>query len=129
MLNNKPNFTDDSQKANAVSRISAGSSFKGDLVSPYDVRIDGTYEGGIKCDGKVVVGSSANVKGTIECASLDIWGTFSGDVTVHDILTLKDGCHVDGNLNVTRFTVELGVQFNGTCKMLKPQAAAPAPKK
>ena len=124
----KPNFTDESQKANAVSRISAGSSFKGDLVSPFDVRIDGTYEGNIKCEGRVVVGASASVKGTIECANLDMWGQFNGDITVHEVLTLKDGCHVDGNLNVARFIVELGVQFNGTCKMLQKAPAAPVKK-
>lgn len=115
-------------KANAVSRISAGSIFKGDLITPYDVRIDGSYEGNIKCQGKVIVGSGAKVGGSIECADLDLWGKFNGDIKATNILSLKDGCQVDGNLNVKKFLVELGVSFNGTCKMLGEEHAPVAKK-
>ncbi|MCF0174111.1 MAG: polymer-forming cytoskeletal protein [Bacteroidales bacterium] len=120
----KPETLNDTAKANAVSRISAGSTFKGDLITPYDVRIDGNYEGNIKCQSKVIVGSGAQVGGSIECADLDLWGKFKGDITATNILSLKDGCQVEGNLNVKKFLVELGVSFNGTCKMITEKKAA-----
>ena len=50
---------------NAVSRISAGTVFKGEIESKSDIRIDGTFEGKISTTGRVVVGEGAYVKGEI----------------------------------------------------------------
>ena len=50
---------------NSISRISAGTVIKGEIVSPYDIRIDGTFEGKIQSKGRVVIGESAHIKGDI----------------------------------------------------------------
>ena len=41
---------------NSISRISAGTVIKGEILSPNDIRIDGTFEGRIQSKGRVVVG-------------------------------------------------------------------------
>lgn len=124
---------------NSISRISAGTIIKGEILSPCDIRIDGTFEGKIQSKGRVVVGESALIKGDIVCDNVDLWGKVDGNVFVKDTLNLKDGCVVNGNLNIRKLSVELGATFNGNCKMIteadfdrvsgnqKPaQAAAPA---
>ena len=127
--------------ANAISRISAGTIIKGEILSPCDIRIDGTFEGKIQSKGRVVIGESAHIKGDIVCDSIDLWGKVEGNVFVKDTLNLKEGCVVNGNLNIRKLSVELGATFNGNCKMIseadfdrvagaKPQAQqqpAPAP--
>ena len=104
--------------ANAISRISAGTVIKGEILSPCDIRIDGTFEGKIQSKGRVVVGESAHIKGDIVCDNIDLWGKVEGNVFVKDTLNLKDGCVVNGNLNIRKLSVELGSTFNGNCRMI-----------
>ena len=103
---------------NSISRISAGTVIKGEILSPCDIRIDGTFEGKIQSKGRVVVGESAHIKGDIVCDSIDLWGKVEGNVFVKDTLNLKEGCVVNGNLNIRKLSVELGATFNGNCKMI-----------
>ena len=107
---------------NAISRISAGTVIKGEILSPSDIRIDGTFEGKVQSKGRVVVGETAVIKGDIICENVDLWGKVEGNLFVKDTLALKSGCRVDGNLSISRLSVELGAVFNGTCK-----TGAPAP--
>ena len=104
--------------ANAISRISAGTITKGEILPPSDIRIDGTFEGKIQSKGRVVIGESAHIKGDVICDNIDLWGKVDGNVFVKDTLNLKEGCHVNGNLNIRKLSVELGATFNGNCKMI-----------
>ena len=103
---------------NSISRISSGTIIKGEIISPYDIRIDGTFEGKVQTKGRVVVGESADVKGDVICENIDLWGKMDGNVFVKNTLSLKDGCTVNGNLNVRRLSVELGSTLNGNCRMI-----------
>ena len=103
---------------NSVSRISAGTVIKGEIQSPYDLRIDGTFEGKVQTKGRVVIGESAINKGDIICENVDLWGRVEGDLYVKDTLALKEGCKMNGNINVSRLSVELGATFNGTCRTI-----------
>ncbi|MBR5300837.1 MAG: polymer-forming cytoskeletal protein [Bacteroidales bacterium] len=126
---------------NAISRVSAGTVIKGEIMSPSDIRIDGTFEGKLQAKGRVVIGETAVIKGDIVCVNIDVWGKMDGNVYVKDTLALKEGCVVNGNLHIKKLAVELGSTFNGTCKMITesefdklcgvqptaPKAAAPQP--
>ena len=103
---------------NSVSRISAGTVIKGEIQSPFDLRIDGTFEGKIQTKGRVVIGETAIIKGDIICENIDLWGKVEGDLFVKDTLALKDGCKMNGNINISRLSVELGATFNGTCRTI-----------
>ena len=103
---------------NSISRISAGTVIKGEIQSPNDIRIDGTFEGRIQSKGRVVVGESAIIKGDIVCENVDLWGKVDGNLFVKNTLSLKEGCVVDGNLHIRRLSVELGSTFNGNCRMI-----------
>ena len=103
---------------NSISRISAGTVIKGEIQSPYDIRIDGTFEGRVQTKGRVVVGESALVKGDVICENADLWGKMEGNLYVKDTLSLMEGCSMEGNLHVKRLSVELGSTFNGNCRMI-----------
>ena len=103
---------------NSISRISSGTVIKGEILSPNDIRIDGTFEGRVQSKGRVVVGESAVIKGDIVCENVDLWGKVEGNLFVKDTLSLKEGCVVDGNLHIRRLAVELGATFNGNCKTI-----------
>ena len=103
---------------NSVSRISAGTVIKGEIVSPNDIRIDGLFEGKVISKSRVVIGESANVKGDIICENIDLWGKVEGNLYVKDTLALKEGSNMNGNLHIRRLLVELGATFNGSCKTI-----------
>ena len=107
-----------SVNVNTVSRISAGTVIKGEIVSPNDIRIDGLFEGKVISKSRVVIGESANVKGDIICENIDLWGKVEGNLYVKDTLALKEGSNINGNLHIRRLLVELGATFNGTCKTI-----------
>lgn len=113
MAKSEPNLN-----VNSISRISTGTIIKGEIMSPYDIRIDGTFEGKIQTKGRVVVGETAFIKGDIICENIDLWGKVDGNVFVKDTLSLMEGCSVNGNLNTRRLSVELGSTFNGNCRMI-----------
>lgn len=110
--------TEPTVNVNSISRISAGTVIKGEILSPTDIRIDGTFEGRVHSKGRVVVGESAVIKGDIVCENIDLWGKVEGNIFVKDTLSLMDGCVVTGNLHIRRLAVELGATFNGNCKTI-----------
>ena len=115
---------------NEVSRLAAGSCFKGDLVLDHDIRIDGTFEGRLFCGARVVVGEKAVVNGEVFSSVVDFGGTMEyGKFFVKDALTLQSGCKVKGDLNFHRLQVEIGAVYSGVCQMIGEnefnQAAAP----
>ena len=103
---------------NDVSHISAGTVIKGEISSLNDIRIDGTVEGKIYSKGKIVVGESSVVTGSLLCTNVDLWGKMEGDIYVKDTMTLNGVASVNGNINVRKFQVEMGAQINGTCHMI-----------
>lgn len=105
---------------NSVSRISAGTTIKGEMNSEYDIRIDGTFEGKIFSKGRVVVGDQAMVNGTITCNNVDLWGKLEGGVIVKDVLVLKNGCSLKGDIKTSKLEVEIGAVLNGTCATITP---------
>ena len=126
--------TEQTVNVNSISRISAGTVIKGEILSPTDIRIDGSFEGRVQSKGRVVVGETAVIKGDIVCENVDLWGKVEGNLFVKDTLSLKEGCVVSGNLHIRRLSVELGATFNGNCKTIteaefdKLAGHEPAPK-
>ena len=110
--------TETTLNVNSISRISAGTVIKGEILSPCDIRIDGTFEGKLQSKGRVVVGETAVIKGDIFCDNIDLWGKVEGNLFVKDTLALKEGCTVNGNLHIKKLSVELGAVFNGNCKTI-----------
>jgi len=130
---------DTNANLNEVSRISAGTTFKGEVITSGDIRIDGNFDGRLSSKGRLVVGESAQVNGDVICQNVDFSGKMSkGTIYVADTLSLKSGCTVDGDLHYKRLQVELDAKINGSLKALndadfdkivsQTAAAAPAQK-
>ena len=97
--------------------IAHGTNITGDIVSDGDFRIEGTVQGNVKTPGKVVLGKTGYIKGTLTSANADIEGKFSGKLSLSDTLTLKSSAYVEGEVEVGKLAVEPGATFNATCVM------------
>jgi cytoskeletal protein CcmA (bactofilin family) len=119
---------DNSSTGTSTSLIGAGTSMKGDITSNGDLRIDGSLVGNINCSAKVVIGANGVVQGDINGQQADIMGTVTGTIKVKDLLQLKGGSTVSGNLQAAKLQIEPTANFNGECHMA-PQPAASASSK
>ncbi len=97
--------------------VAQGTKITGDFVSEGDFRIDGTVEGNIKTSGKVVVGKSGFIKGTLQGTDAHFEGKFSGKLNLTGMLTLKSSANIEGEVLVSKLSVEPGANFNVTCSM------------
>ncbi|MCB0459902.1 MAG: polymer-forming cytoskeletal protein [Flavobacteriaceae bacterium] len=97
--------------------IGKNSSFKGDIISEGDFRIDGKVEGTVKTSGRVVIGQDGHVEGTINCSNADVEGSFSGNLNVEELLSLKSTATISGEVILGKLSVEPGANFNASCTM------------
>jgi cytoskeletal protein CcmA (bactofilin family) len=97
--------------------IAKNTSITGDIKSEGDFRIDGSLEGTINTNGRVVIGVEGSIKGTVECENADIEGTFSGKLMVSELLSLKKTAKISGEVIINQLLVEPGALFNATCEM------------
>ncbi|GAA0737370.1 polymer-forming cytoskeletal protein [Flavobacteriaceae bacterium 144Ye] len=97
--------------------IAKGTTITGDIISDGDFRIEGTVQGNIKTPGKVVIGRTGVINGTLKSSNADIEGKFSGKLILSDTLSLKSSAFVEGEVEVGKLAVEPGATFNATCAM------------
>jgi cytoskeletal protein CcmA (bactofilin family) len=107
----------------SASLIGAGTSLKGDISSNGDIRIDGTLDGNIHCTAKVVIGANGVVTGDVNGQQADIMGKVTGSIKVKDLLQLKGGSVITGNLHAAKLQIEPTANFNGECHMEQSAAS------
>ena len=100
-----------------ASLIAAGTTLKGDITSNGDIRIDGTLLGNMQCTAKVITGANGVVEGDITGQQADIMGKVTGTIKVKELLQLKGGSVVSGNLHASKLQIEPSANFNGQCHM------------
>ena len=92
--------------------LEKNSSIKGEFKSECDFRVDGNFEGTIETNGKVVVGISGRIEGSIVCNSADIEGYINGNVQADDLLSIRSTGEVKGDVIMSKLVVESGAVFN-----------------
>ncbi len=103
---------------NSINIITAGTLIKGDITASGDFRLDGTLEGNIQLNGKLVVGDSGVVNGNILCVNANIIGTVNGNLSVKELLSLNATARVKGDILINKLSIEPGALFTGKCRML-----------
>jgi len=89
----------------------------GDVQSVSDIRIDGTINGNLSCQARVIVGTLGEVKGNINCQNAVIEGKVVGNIQSQQILDIRKTAHVEGDILSSKLILEDGAYFNGLCKM------------
>lgn len=102
----------------SINIITKGTVIKGDVTSTGDFRLDGTLEGNIQLNGKLVVGDTGIVNGNILCMNANIIGTVNGNLSVKELLSLHATARVKGDILINKLSIEPGAVFTGKCCML-----------
>ena len=106
--------------------IGAGTEVKGDLASNGDIRVDGSIEGTVRVQQRLVVGDSGKIAGDIHALHATIAGYIKGNVSVKKTLILKPNSKIDGDIITDQLIIESGAQFNGRCTMNVQKTVSPA---
>ena len=115
--NKKPKQQTTMETSTSQNIIAQGTKIVGDIASQGPFRIDGTVEGNVKTSGKIVVGKSGFIKGTLQGENADFEGKFSGKLILSGTLSLKSTAHIEGEVHINKLAVEPGATFNATCSM------------
>ena len=122
-IKDNTNMTTPQQNGGAqFNALTTGSKIIGTVIADNDIHVDGAIEGEIKCTGKVVIGESGYVKGTIICQNAEILGKLKGKIDVKQTLSLRASAHIQAEVNTQVLIVEPNAVFNGTCTMGKTVA-------
>jgi len=102
---------------NVSNSIVEGTSIHGNIIAPNDIRIDGVLIGKLDCKGRVIIGPQGKIEGDINCINAIIEGTFSGNINVKELLTVKETGVVSGDIVTDKLLVQTGALFNVSCSM------------
>lgn len=101
----------------SINTISQGTEIKGDIISSGDIRIDGSINGNMDIKGKIVVGKSGKIEGSITCKVLEVSGFIEGKIFTSQLLNLKSSAKIFGDIETVKIAIEPGAIFTGNCKM------------
>lgn len=90
---------------------------KGEIITKGDFRIDGTVEGNIKSEGRIIIGNEGKFIGTIKANNVDVMGAVEGEVIAENTLSLKASGKIRGKIQTNILEIEQKAEFNGTCVM------------
>jgi len=97
--------------------IAKGTKIVGTFYSEGDIRIDGIIEGDVLTPGKVVVGKTGEIHGSLESSNAYFEGKLIGQLKLTGTLTLKSSAYIEGDVITEKLAVEPGATFNVSCVM------------
>ncbi|MFO8128307.1 MAG: polymer-forming cytoskeletal protein [Bacteroidales bacterium] len=115
------------QESQSINQIGSGTSFKGEIVSNGDFRIDGGLNGSIESKGKIVIGQSGKVEGEVSCQNAVVSGQVKATMRVSELLELKASANLSGEVYTNKLAIEPGARFTGSCNMTDQTGAKAKP--
>jgi cytoskeletal protein CcmA (bactofilin family) len=118
-----------SPSAETFSVVDRHSLFTGAFRTARDLRVEGTVEGEVACEGKMVIAHGARVKATITAREIEVAGELDGEVTCSGRFRITPTGNATGKVTATNLVIEEGARFNGDFNMMREgatPAAAPA---
>lgn len=115
--------TEDTKKATsslpgtALNTLVKGTTVEGTLRCDSDLRVDGTIKGKLICQAKVIIGPTGVVEGEIRCQNAVLEGRFKGNMSVSELLSVRETAEVEGEIATNKLLVQSGARFNVSCKM------------
>ena len=113
MLGNKKDRLVQEMTVQSSSIVGTGTTLKGGIESPGNLRIEGKVIGDINAESKLVLGASSRVDGNVAAKNAEIEGRIDGIIRVSGLLTLKPNAFVNGDIFAAKLVVEPGAKIEG----------------
>jgi cytoskeletal protein CcmA (bactofilin family) len=108
-------------RSHTVSVLGSGMKVTGDVSGEGELRIEGSVEGSVSSDGRVIVDASGEVLGDIEAAEVIASGKVSGKITASGAVRLESGCQILADVQAATISLEEGGIVDGRLKMGSPR--------
>ena len=95
--------------------IGNGVKLKGEITDADEVQIDGSADVTVSTDN-LIVGSTGDLKGTIQSDNADVWGNVDGDIKISGTLTIQEQGLVSGSVEYQSLQIKLGGKIKGDVK-------------
>ncbi len=115
--NEKKLIKEDLPSTGTITIVGAGTEINGDINCKADIRIDGTVNGNLICQAKIILGISGVINGNTIAINADISGKISGSLTVQELTILKTNSIITGDTETNKLVIENGAVINGAIKM------------
>lgn len=99
--------------------IAEGVIITGNLQGGGEIHVEGTIQGEVKLDGRVVVAPTGVIRGPVEAVSVQVAGSIEGDIVVQEQLRLERTGVISGDITTASFVIEDGGCLNGRTTMVK----------
>lgn len=99
--------------------LGPGAVIQGKLSFDSPVRIDGTLVGEVTASSTLIVGEQGTVEAQIKVGNLIVLGYVTGNVEAEDLVEIKAGGRLVGDIRTRRIVVEDGGIFEGRCSQGK----------
>ena len=96
--------------------IGNGVKLKGEITDADEVQIDGSADVTVSADN-LIVGSTGNLKVTIQADNADVWGNIDGDLKISGTLTIQEQGSVSGSIEYQSLQIKLGGKIKGDIKV------------
>ncbi len=94
-----------------------GTHIEGKIKAPSDIRIEGTLDGDLDCQAKVIIGPSGSVTGNVTCRTAMIEGKFEGNLKVSELLEVRESARVEGDVTYGKIKIDAGAMLIGNIQM------------
>jgi len=112
------------EPATSVSIIDPHSHFNGHYRTARDLRVEGSVEGEIECEGTLTVAPNAKLEAKVQARNVIIAGAASGEIVCREQFTLKPTGEMRGQVRAASLAVEEGAFFDGEFQMAETPAVA-----
>jgi cytoskeletal protein CcmA (bactofilin family) len=86
---------------------------KGELRFESLLRVDGTFEGELISNGRLIIGPTGSVKANLNLAEAFVSGKVEGNIIVKERLVLRGRAEVHGDITAPLLNVDEGVTIHG----------------
>ncbi|MDB5037117.1 MAG: hypothetical protein JWQ35_645 [Bacteriovoracaceae bacterium] len=100
-----------------ITLLDRGCEFDGKLSFEGIVRIDGIFHGEIFSQDHLIIGEGAVVEANIQVGEIEISGSFKGNITAKERVTIHSTGRVQAKLLTHDFEVHKGALFDGSVEM------------
>ncbi|WP_114748006.1 bactofilin family protein [Pleomorphovibrio marinus] len=117
MASNNEDKKSTTAMVNSNNLVAAGTVIVGNIGTPGNIRVEGTVEGSLESQKKIIIGESAKVNGDVSANEVEVAGNVNGEIRCKDTLFLKKSALIIGDIFTKKLIIENGAEFNGKCQM------------
>jgi len=99
--------------------IGKGTRFEGCLRFKGMLHVEGYLKGEVEGDGTLIIGKHARIIASLAASKVIVYGRVKGDITAGDKIEIRIPAKIDGNIRTPVVAMEEGVEFSGSCIILK----------